>query len=71
MTVETNVRHMTLTHPSHCGNPECDRVEGGQLLAGADVVVINKRIYCSEECAAAFAVAHPPRKPRKAPTPKS
>jgi len=45
---EIGARQMTLSYPSHCGNPECDR---GQLQPGLQVIIFNKRIYCSTECA--------------------
>jgi hypothetical protein len=41
-------RHMHLSYPSQCGNPNCER---GQLPAGSDVIIANKRIYCGIDCA--------------------
>ncbi|HET6384747.1 MAG TPA: hypothetical protein VFJ58_15250 [Armatimonadota bacterium] len=52
---------MSLSYASRCGNPECER---GKLPPGAQVVVLNKRIYCCTDCATTHAAAAPVRKPR-------
>lgn len=66
MTVGAEARHMTLSHSSHCGNPQCKK---GTLEPGSNVLIVNKHIYCSQECVTAHLEAAPTRT-RKAGTTK-
>ncbi len=67
MTEATEARHMTLSHSSHCGNPQCKK---GTLEPGSNVLIVSKHIYCSPECVTAHLEAAPTRSGRKVGTSK-